>query len=193
MSNTVLIQCVLIREGGTKVSLDETTYHFMDYGDGNHLAPVKNQKHIDTFLKISEGYRRFKGPSGQTSEPVISMGTSVDEPIDWQSRMMATDSQLATASIPPPDPAADEPVAVEPVDPAPNPEAVEPAPDPEHAVLEPQDPSADGKIVALEDMDDSQLRTVYEDEVGRKPHPAAKADTMRGSIQATRDEKTEAA
>jgi hypothetical protein len=174
MSKTVLIQCILIREGGTKVSIDETDYHFMDDGDGNHVAPVTIQKHIDRFMGIPEGYCPFKGASGQASEPV-SMGANVIDPTDWDARTMPTAGQQAPEGI---QPAAVEPAPVEPA-------AVEPV-----AAVDPITPDV---TIILEDMNDAQLRTVYEDEVGRKPHPAAKADTMRGSIQATRDEKTEAA
>jgi hypothetical protein len=207
MSKTVLIQCILIREGGTKVSIDETDYHFMDDGDGNHVAPVTIQKHIDRFMDIPEGYRLFKGASGQASEPV-SMGANVVDPTDWDTIMTQHNTPepavglrtpvavepITTAAV---EPAPAEPAAVDPITSdapiTPEPAAVEPEPDLEHAVLEPQDPLVAGEVVALKDMNDAQLRTVYEDEVGRKPHPAAKADTMRGSIQATRDEKTEAA
>lgn len=51
------IQCTLIRNGGTKVELDDAEYHFKDDGSGRHIADVTNREHIKRLLAIPEAYQ----------------------------------------------------------------------------------------------------------------------------------------
>ena len=44
------IECKLHREGGTKVEIDGTEYHFEPQADGTHAADVTNEDHIARFL-----------------------------------------------------------------------------------------------------------------------------------------------
>lgn len=61
---------------------------------------------------------------------------------------------------------------------------------PEAGSTESKEPAGD---TALDDMDTNQLRAAFEEEVGRKPHPQAKDDTMRAQIKAARKDKAGAA
>lgn len=51
------IECKLHREGGTKVQLNGTEYHFEPKADGSHVADVSDEEHIAQFLAIPEGYK----------------------------------------------------------------------------------------------------------------------------------------
>lgn len=50
------VQCKLIREGGTKVDIDNIEYHFKPNAKSEHVAEVTNKEHLARFLSISEGY-----------------------------------------------------------------------------------------------------------------------------------------
>lgn len=49
------IRCKLIREGGSKITIGETEYHFKPGPDG-HIADVTVKDHVARFLAIPEGY-----------------------------------------------------------------------------------------------------------------------------------------
>lgn len=51
------IECTLKRKGGTVAEIDGTEYHFQPDADGRHVAEVADEKHINRFLDIREGYR----------------------------------------------------------------------------------------------------------------------------------------
>lgn len=56
------IESLIRRPQGTKVELDNVQYHFKPEGDDpRHVADVKRDEHIRTFLGIPEGYRPFEG------------------------------------------------------------------------------------------------------------------------------------
>lgn len=57
------IESVIRRPQGTKVELDNVLYHFKPEGedDPRHVADVKRDEHIRTFLSIPEGYRPLEG------------------------------------------------------------------------------------------------------------------------------------
>lgn len=59
--NSTAIECKLIREGGTRVEIENTEYHFAPYTDGAHVCEVANEEHADRFLSIREGYRLYRG------------------------------------------------------------------------------------------------------------------------------------
>lgn len=46
------IECLRIRDGGTKVTLDDKEYHFAPQPDGRHIAEVNATAHIKTLLAI---------------------------------------------------------------------------------------------------------------------------------------------
>lgn len=51
------IESIIKRDGGTKVVLGETEYHFIPGDDGRHVCSVEDEAHVDRLLSISEGYR----------------------------------------------------------------------------------------------------------------------------------------
>lgn len=55
----MFIKCKLNREGGTKIELDGTEYHFAPNAASDHVAKVTNSKHIKRFLEISEAYEEY--------------------------------------------------------------------------------------------------------------------------------------
>ena len=63
------IQCILERNGGTKVDLGNTEYHFEPLEDGAHVADVENEAHIDRLLSISESFRVYHGKGSPKGKP----------------------------------------------------------------------------------------------------------------------------
>lgn len=56
----MLIRSKILREGGTKVTLDATEYHFKPRpGTSAHVCDVLDKHHVNRFLAISEGYELF--------------------------------------------------------------------------------------------------------------------------------------
>lgn len=54
------IECTIRRKGGSKPTLDGTTYHFAPLSDGAHVADVENDAHIARFLAIPESFRLYR-------------------------------------------------------------------------------------------------------------------------------------
>jgi len=53
----MLIKCKQKREGGSKIEIGGSTYHFKpEAGDGDHVCEVADKNHIGRFLSITEGY-----------------------------------------------------------------------------------------------------------------------------------------
>ena len=82
----MLIECIRIREGGTKVALGNATYHFRpsDAHDGRHVAEVENPAHIKTLLGI-EAYVPVdvaagdETPADPEPEPELDGATGNDD------------------------------------------------------------------------------------------------------------------
>jgi hypothetical protein len=56
--NAALVECILKRNGGSKVEMaDGTTYHFTPDQEGRHVAVVPDMSHVTRFMQIPEGYR----------------------------------------------------------------------------------------------------------------------------------------
>lgn len=75
----MLIQCILKRDGGSKIDLDGIAYHFEPLADGAHVVDVADEVHADRFLAIPEGYKLYRGdltPAGKPQAIVKSMGVS---------------------------------------------------------------------------------------------------------------------
>lgn len=68
------IECILKREGGSKVEIGSTEYHFAPQADGAHVAEVSNNGHIQRFLSIPEGYRIYGEPDEQEGDPDADTG-----------------------------------------------------------------------------------------------------------------------
>lgn len=75
------IQSILIRDGGTRVVLDTTEYHFEPLADGAHVADVGIEAHIDRFLSIPEGFKLYHGSDAPKGEPKeVALRTPVAMP-----------------------------------------------------------------------------------------------------------------
>ncbi len=57
----MIIESRIRRKNGTKVKLDDVLYHFKPEKDERHLAEVKRDEHIRTFLAIPEGFQPAEG------------------------------------------------------------------------------------------------------------------------------------
>lgn len=82
MSETMKIECLVKRPGGSHVELWGTGYHFAPQADGAHVAEVKDADHQDRFLSIREGYRiyrpgRQEKPKAAPAAPVVLKGSMV--------------------------------------------------------------------------------------------------------------------
>lgn len=55
----MLIECILLRAGGTKAEVGGVTYHFAPLPTGEHVADVPDRDHAIRFLELPEGYRAF--------------------------------------------------------------------------------------------------------------------------------------
>lgn len=68
------IESIIKREGGTRVSLSGTNYHFKPDEEGRHVADVEQEAHVERFLSIPEGYRLAPSaavaPAKPTKPPV---------------------------------------------------------------------------------------------------------------------------
>lgn len=63
------VTCLLHREGGTKVELGNAEYHFKPQPDGKHVAEVSNEEHLAILLAIPEAYRL---DLGSTKNPLFN-------------------------------------------------------------------------------------------------------------------------
>ncbi len=73
------IECILKRDGGTKVDLDGTQYHFKPQEDGSHTAEVSDIDHARRLLSIKEAYRSCGIADENSDEPEIKSESSPPE------------------------------------------------------------------------------------------------------------------
>lgn len=71
------IECVLKREGGTKIEMDGVEYHFKPQADGAHVADIADRKHIGKLLTIPEGYLIYDAE--QVAKPAPAADDSDDD------------------------------------------------------------------------------------------------------------------
>lgn len=55
----MLMQCKLIRDGGTVIELEGKEYHFKPNAAGDHVCEIDDESHVDRLLDIPEGYRPY--------------------------------------------------------------------------------------------------------------------------------------
>jgi hypothetical protein len=86
MDETMKIESILRRPGGTKVTLDETEYHFKPGPDGREIAEVADEAHIKLFLAVPEGYRVVdpapRGRRAKAAGPEITPAPDADAASD---------------------------------------------------------------------------------------------------------------
>jgi hypothetical protein len=51
------IESIAHRQGGTKLTIGNTEYHFAEREDGRHVCEVTDEAHADRLLSIKEGFR----------------------------------------------------------------------------------------------------------------------------------------
>lgn len=75
------IESIIRRAKGTRVTLDETTYHFKPTADdpkGPHVAEVADEDHAERLLNIAEGFRKAgKTAAKEPEKPDASAGSQV--------------------------------------------------------------------------------------------------------------------
>ncbi|CAH0532138.1 hypothetical protein UAM5_00021 [Ralstonia phage UAM5] len=65
------IECILKRQGGTKVTLEGVEYHFEPQADDAHVAEVESEPHCKRFLSIQEAYRPYRPVSAAGMQQTI--------------------------------------------------------------------------------------------------------------------------
>ena len=171
------IECILRREGGSKIELCGTEYHFAPLDDGAHVADVENEAHQDRFLSISEAYRLYRGASEVSTAPAASglqqaalLGSSVHAAsyeINGKTYSLGDVVALAAASFDVAD-------------------WNELEDDTRHELIDEQldklaaDTNGDGNVDEGEEL--AALRAEYEAKFGKKPHSAMKAETLKAKL-----------
>lgn len=62
------IKCKLIRHGGTRVDFGNVEYHFKANAQGDHVADVTDEDHIDALLAIGEAYEPYQDAAGDEAQ-----------------------------------------------------------------------------------------------------------------------------
>lgn len=73
------IECLVKREGGSKVEVFGGNYHFLPQEDGSHVADVEDTAHQDRLLSISEGYRIYRGVAQEAKKLITGDNKPVDD------------------------------------------------------------------------------------------------------------------
>ena len=163
--SAIILQCILLRKGGTTVEMsDNTAYHFKDDGLGNHVAAISNMDHVQTLLGIPEAYRIFS--AGQTVAPAAAVG--------------ATAPVVQAAAVPP--------APVVPQAP-PTPPVVPPTTEPKPSTDGDAGQNVGAQTALDPTADIETIRAAFRLEVGREPNARAKAETMIAQIEAVREER----
>lgn len=160
MSQALIIECLLIRKGGTQVDIgDKTIYHFKDDGNGAHVATISNPEHIGILLGIREAYRVYGAAAVEAPLGVAPAATATIQPAPIVAPVIAPVAAPAPAIVPTPAPSIDPPTTL------------------------------NAQLGLDANMDLDQLRAVFLQEVGREPNARAKPETMIAQIEAVRAER----
>lgn len=152
--DAMLIECILKRDGGTKVDLGDLTYHFAPDSEGRHVALVADPDHIGRFLSISEGYRIPRASTSPVAQAAVSAPIGAGAVV---AQVTTREPELERVSLDPVQADAD---------------ADEPAPLDEKQSDGAEAESAGADATPLEAMTKEQLATVYLEKTGKKSHPA---------------------
>lgn len=168
------IESILKRPGGTKVQLGGKTYHFTPDEYGRHVAEVEDNDHIGRLLAIREGYRLLstEPDGGGNDEPLTSGGI---RPVDDGGSDGEDSGDGAGEDDPRDDEGGEDNAGAE--------DGEEGMPNP------PADPVSGDELLP-EDQDPATvnidvLRARFEEIIGEKPHPRAKAETLQQRIKDT--------
>ncbi|UFM64240.1 hypothetical protein LOS78_01835 [Paracoccus sp. MA] len=157
------IESILKRDGGTKVTLGTTRYHFKPDELDRHVAEVENPDHAKVFLGIPEGYRSL--------DPLPLQQVSLDEAMAvLKAQFPNADFSALTSAAATPAPTGD-------AEPAAEPEGTDPdEPD--------EDDEDEGEASQLADLSDDEIRAEFEKLIGRKPHANMLRENMEAQILA---------
>lgn len=162
--DAMLIECILKRDGGTKVELGNTTYHFAPDSEGRHVAMVADPDHIGRLLSISEGYRIPRAHTSATAQVAVSGAVgavgAVAPAVQSDQRVIVEPVTLDEDKT---DAGAGEDGA----------QKVEDTP-----------PASDPAAIDLTTLDRDKLAEIYLAKVGQKAHPAMKIPAMLEKIKA---------
>lgn len=76
----MLIECTILRPGGTVIELYGQEYHFVPRADGAHVCEIEDERAIERLVfEIPEGYRPA-GPEGAPAEVDAAPARSVYAP-----------------------------------------------------------------------------------------------------------------
>lgn len=192
------IVCTIKREGGTKVELQGTTYHFVPKETGGpHIASVTNKKHVKRLLSIPEAYEPYieddedEVEQDPADEHIELQRSASEEAQDARDALAEQGIELQKGEFGENEGATAEPTnTVEPNgndvtdasdkgDPAADTEDATTAEPVEPAVIDPQEALA--TVTSAEtagDVSRPDLEAAFELLNGRKPNPQAKDETI---------------
>ncbi len=161
-----LVECKIQRAGGSIVDFpDKSRVHFRPDGQTpeRHVALVSDPEQVAILKGIPEAYN-FLGIAAEKAAPADVAGAGVK---------VVAETPVMSPAAPPVEThtivGATEVPAAAPAEGAEGAEAV-----------------TAGAPKALSDMGEDELRATFEAELGRKPHPQSKIETMLAQIQAKR-------
>ena len=164
--DAMLIECILKRDGGTKVELGNTTYHFAPDSEGRHVAMVADPDHIGRLLSISEGYRIPRAHTSATAQVAVSGAVgavgAVAPAVQSDQRVIVEPVKLAEDQT----------------------DAGAGAGEDGAAKVEDTPPASDPAAIDLTTLDREKLAEIYLAKVGQKAHPAMKIPAMLEKIKA---------
>ncbi|WP_417261680.1 hypothetical protein [Celeribacter sp.] len=155
---TMIVQCKIKRPGGTEVEMnDGTVYQFKPDQEGRHVAKVSNNDHFQRFMQIQEGYVFLGVDAGDDTQDEEDAGEEPKEVVtaETEEEALQNINALKDAGALMPEPKAEE--------------AAEQAGNDEKADLD-----------NIEDI--AEMRVLFEQEVGKQPHPSAKMETLKNKI-----------
>lgn len=168
--NTLTLQCILIRKGGTVTELNGNTYHFAPNAEGDHVCDVSDDDDIARLLSIPEAYRIYR-PKKATPAPAAPAAPA---PVKQETKEPA----------PAPAPAKEEAKAPAPA----KVKATKAKAAKEEKAENPMGIPAAEKIEALETMSRDEVAAIFKDVVGRAPSEHAEVEVMIAQIEAKRAE-----
>ena len=167
MSSKFLVECILIRAGGTRAEVGGIDYHFSPKNDpagaGRHVCQIENTAHVQRFLSIPEGYKLAEDlPSPvaaiTTPAPATRPAPNQADPVSPAQTPAPADSDGGTGTGEP---------------------TTNPAPAPASGL-----PTED----AMNAMDLEAVRQQFRLEVGREPSAKAKHPSLIAQIIQKRSE-----
>lgn len=171
-----LIESIIRRPNGTRVTLGSTNYHFKPDAAERHVAEVSEPAHVDRFLAIPEGYRAAERLAVTDG---ISAAVQQSQPNPEPPQKPAATNTITPNADPEP-PVADKTDEPDSTPPPPaadkEPEATTPPADEKKA--DPEPPK--GEIGAV--LDKTKATEQYIAKFGKKPHHAWSVEIILAKI-----------